>query len=145
MYVCMLVTHVRLFVISWTVACPVVVSIGFSRQEYWSSSQFVIYTYMYINDPCLSLSVYTHTHTHTYYPGLYLYLWGFPAGSEGKASACNVGDLGSIPGSGRSPGEGYGNPLQYSCLEKSHRWSSLVGYSPWGQLSNFTYLLKFYL
>ena len=41
----------------------------------------------------------------------------FPGGSEGKASACNVGDLGSIPGSGRSSGEGNGNPLQYSCLE----------------------------
>ena len=37
--------------------------------------------------------------------------------SEGKASACNAGDLGSIPGSGRSPGEGNGTPLQYSCLE----------------------------
>ena len=42
---------------------------------------------------------------------------GFPAGSEGKESACNVGDLGLIPGSGRSPREGNGNPLQYSCLE----------------------------
>ena len=40
---------------------------------------------------------------------------GFPGGSEGKVSACNAGDLGSIPGSGRSPGEGNGNPLQYSC------------------------------
>ena len=40
-----------------------------------------------------------------------------PGGSEGKASACNAGDLGSIPGSGRSPGEGNSNPLQYSCLE----------------------------
>ena len=39
------------------------------------------------------------------------------SGSEVKASACNVGDLGSIPGLGRSPGEGSGNPLQYSCLE----------------------------
>ena len=44
---------------------------------------------------------------------------GFPGGSEGKASAYNVGDLGSIPGSGRSPGEGNGNPLQYSCLKNS--------------------------
>ena len=44
---------------------------------------------------------------------------GFPDISEGKASACNVGDLGSIPGSGRSPEEGDGNPLQYSCLENS--------------------------
>ena len=42
---------------------------------------------------------------------------GFPGGSEVKASASNTGDLGSIPGSGRSPGEGNGNPLQYSCLE----------------------------
>ena len=42
---------------------------------------------------------------------------GFPGGSEVKASACNVGDLGSIPGLGRSPVEGNGNPLQYSCLE----------------------------
>ena len=38
-------------------------------------------------------------------------------GSDGKESACNAGDLGSIPGSGSSPGEGNGNPLQYSCLE----------------------------
>ena len=43
--------------------------------------------------------------------------WGFPGGSDGKASACSVGDPGSIPGLGRSPGEGNGNPLQYSCLE----------------------------
>ena len=42
---------------------------------------------------------------------------GFPGGSGSKASACNSGDLGSIPGLGRSPGEGNGNPLQYSCLE----------------------------
>ena len=40
-----------------------------------------------------------------------------PSGSEGKESACNAGDLGSILGVGRSPGEGNGNPLQYSCLE----------------------------
>ena len=43
--------------------------------------------------------------------------FGFPGGSKVKASACNAGDLGSIPGLGRSPGEGNGNPLQYSCLE----------------------------
>ena len=41
----------------------------------------------------------------------------FPGGSDGKALAYNAGDLGSIPGLGRSPGEGNGNPLQYSCLE----------------------------
>ena len=45
------------------------------------------------------------------------HLLDFPGGSDGKASAYNSGDLGSIPGSGRFPGEGNGNPLQYSCLE----------------------------
>ena len=44
---------------------------------------------------------------------------GVPCGSDGKASAYNVGDPSSIPGSGRSPGEGNGNPLQHSCLENS--------------------------
>ena len=43
--------------------------------------------------------------------------WGFPSGSDGKESACNAGDPGSVSGSQRSPGEGYGNPLHYSCLE----------------------------
>ena len=43
----------------------------------------------------------------------------FPGGSEGKELACSAGDLGLIPGSGRSPGEGNGNLLQYSCLEHS--------------------------
>ena len=56
----------------------------------------------------------------------------FPGGSDGKESACNVRDLASIPESGRSPGEGPGNPLQYSCLENSMK-RSLVGYSPWGR------------
>ena len=45
--------------------------------------------------------------------------WGFPGSSDGKESACNVGDLGSIPRLERFPGEGNGNPLQYSCLENS--------------------------
>ena len=42
---------------------------------------------------------------------------GFPGGSDGKEPACNAGDLSLIPGSGKSPGEGNGNPLQYPCLE----------------------------
>ena len=46
-----------------------------------------------------------------------MYIMGFPGSSDSKESAYNVGDLGSIPGSGRSPGEGNGNPLQYSYLE----------------------------
>ena len=55
----------------------------------------------------------------------------FPGGSDGKASVYNVKDTGSIPGLGRSPGEGKGNPLQYYCLEKSHGQRSLVDYNPW--------------
>ena len=47
-------------------------------------------------------------------------------------SACNVRDLGLIPGLGRSPGEAHGNPLQCSCLEIPHGQRSLVGYNPWG-------------
>ena len=56
---------------------------------------------------------------------------GSPGGSDGKESACKAGDAGLIPGLGRSPGEGNGNPLQYSCLENPHEQRSLVGYSPW--------------
>ena len=48
-----------------------------------------------------------------------LFLWGFPGCSGGKESACSAGDPGSIPGLGRSPGEGNGYPLQYSCLDNS--------------------------
>ena len=58
---------------------------------------------------------------------------GFPSSSDSKASACNAGDLDSTPGSGRSPGEGNGNSLQYSCLENPHAQKSLVGYNPWGR------------
>ena len=57
---------------------------------------------------------------------------GFPGGSDGKESACNSGDLGSIPRSGRSPGGGHGNPLQYFYLENSHGQRSLVGYTVQG-------------
>ena len=55
----------------------------------------------------------------------------FPGGSDGKVSACSGQDLGLIPGLGRSPGGGHGNPLQYSCLENSHGQRRLTGYSPW--------------
>ena len=59
---------------------------------------------------------------------------GFPGGSSGKESACNAGDLGSIPGLRRSPGGGHGNPLAVgsSCLENPHGQRNLVGYNPWG-------------
>ena len=62
-----------------------------------------------------------------------------------KVSACNAGDLGSIPGSGRSPGEGNGNPLQYSCLENPMDggawWATVHGVAKsWTRLSDFTHI-----
>jgi len=64
------------------------------------------------------------------------YKTGFPGGSPGgpevKASACNAGDPGLTPGSGRSPGKGNSNPLQYSCLKNS------MGYNPWGHKESDT-------
>ena len=69
----------------------------------------------------------------------------FPGGSEVKVSACNAGDLGSIPGLGKSPGEGNGNPLQYSCLENPTDggawWATVHGVAKsWTRLSDFTSL-----
>ena len=84
----------------------------------------------------------------SFYYNISLFIY-FPHadGSDGKESACNAGDPGSIPGSGRSPGEGNGNPLQDSCLENSMDRC----YSPWGHkesdtieqliLSYFTFML----
>ena len=57
---------------------------------------------------------------------------GFLGGSDSKEYTCNAGNLGSIPGSGKSPGGGHGNSLQYSCLENPQGKRSLAGYSPWG-------------
>ena len=55
---------------------------------------------------------------------------GFPGGSDGKESACNMEDLSLIPGLGRFPRGGHGNPLKYSCLQNPHGQRSLVAYSP---------------
>ena len=62
-----------------------------------------------------------------------LYVRGFPSGPVVKNLPANAGDMSLIPGSGTTPGGGNGNPLQYSQPGKSHRESSLEGYSPWGQ------------
>ena len=66
---------------------------------------------------------------------------GFPGGSEVKVSASNTGNLGSIPGLGRSPGGGHGNPLQYSCLENPMDggawWATVMGPTKsWTRMSN---------
>ena len=63
---------------------------------------------------------------------------GFIGSSTDKESASNAGDLGSVPGSGRSPGGGHGNPLQYSCRENPLEQRNLVGYSPWGRKESDT-------
>ena len=86
-------------------------------------------------------------HVHVIVTGSYdnrkriLIAYGFSYSSDGKESACNAGDLGSVPGSGRSPGEENGNPLQYSSLENSidkGAWQATVyGVAKsWTQLSN---------
>ena len=76
---------------------------------------------------------------------LSFFKWGFTGGSDDKESACSAGDPGSIPGSGRSPGEGNGNPLQYPCLENSMgrgAWQTTVHgvAKSRTQLSNFTFI-----
>ena len=84
----------------------------FSRQEYWGGV------------PLPSLFT-GSVATYLFWSHQFL---GFPGGSDGKESACNVGDLGSIPGLGRSPGGEHGTTLKYSCLENPHGQRSLVGY-----------------
>ena len=73
-------------------------------------------------------------------------MW-FPGGSEVKASVCNVGDLGSIPGSGRFPGEGNGNPLQYSCPENpvdgGAWWATVHGVSDTTEWLHFHFTFIF--
>ena len=73
-------------------------------------------------------------------------IMGFPGGSDGKVSVCNVGDPGLIPESGTSRGEGNGNPLQYSCLENSMYggawWATVHGVAKsQTRLSNFTMMI----
>ena len=81
-------SHVQLFVTPWTVAHQDPRTMGFSRHESWSGLPLNIIYYYYS-----------------------IYYAGFPGGSDSTDSTCNAGDPGSIPGSGRSPGGGNGNPL----------------------------------
>ena len=76
---------------------------------------------------------------------------GFPCSSVGKESAYSAGDLGSTPGSGRSPGEGNGNPLQYPCLEslmdRGSSWAAVHGVTESGMSEQLTltYLFTLYI
>ena len=155
-HVCVhMVSHVQLFVTLWTVAHQASLSMGFSRQEYRSGSLFSS-----LGDlpdprikPALSVSCIA---------GEFFTTWAIWEaikhvqmdeshasnkvgsilvidGSDGKESACNVGDMDSTPGLGRSPGEGNGSPLHFSCLENS----TDRGYSPWhGKESDTTEWLR---
>ena len=79
------------------------------RAGTWDLFNVVVYSYKFPSKHCLSAS-----------PKFwYIIVWGFPDSSAGKESSCNAGDLGLIPGLGRSPGEGNGYPLQYPGLENS--------------------------
>ena len=103
-YVLSCFSCVQLFVTPWIVACQAPLSLAFSRQEYWSGLLFL--SPRDLPDPGIQLKFFCIS-------------IGRFFGSDSKASAYNVGDLGSIPVSRRSPGEGNGNPLQYSCLENA--------------------------
>ena len=97
-------SHVQLSVTPWTAAYQAPPSIGFSRQEYWSGVPLPSLR----NKPRIKQI------------------------KQVKNLLASAGDTGSIPGLGRSPGGGHGNPLQYSCLENPHEQRSLAGHSPWG-------------
>ena len=79
-----------------------------------------------------------HGYQGTEYQGTIQHHWVFSGSPDSEESACNAGDLDSIPGLGRSPGEKYGYPLQYSCLENLHGHRRLAGFSPWGHKESDT-------
>ena len=121
--------------------CEVIILKEIIRTRNLKSEAFSLYMDMYLIDPIPSwvsnyatLIYFLILHCrYIFLHHLSTFVRDFPGGSDGEVSAYNAGDVGSIPGLGRSPGEGNGTPLQYSFLPgKSHGWRSLVGYSPWG-------------
>ena len=92
----------------------------------------LVYNYLHVPVPFVEKTIHSPLN-YLKFVNLYgsLILHRIPGGSDGKEFACIVGDLGSIPGLGKSPGGGHGNPLQY-CLENPHRQRSLMGYCPRG-------------
>ena len=136
-------SRVQLFVTLWMVAHQFPLSMAFFRQEYWSG--FPLHTpgdlpdprveLMSLAFPALAGGFFTSAPPGKPESHLYVSLTG---GSDGKESACNAGDPRSIPVLGRSPAGGYGNPLQYSCLENSHGRRNLAGYSRWGHKESDT-------
>ena len=119
-------SSVQIFTIPWTVACQAPLSMGFPRQEYWSGLPFPLP----VDLPNPGIEPLSPTLAGGFFATGILYLGSpckaivlqlkikrcFPGGSDGRESAWISGDLGSISRLGRCPGEGHGNPLQYSCL-----------------------------
>ena len=102
-------SRVQLFATPWTEACQTSLSFTISQS---------LLKFMSVESVMLSNHLIL-SHSLLYLPSISPSIRGFPGSSDGKASARNVRDPGSIPGLGRSPGEGNGNPLQHSCLENS--------------------------
>ena len=132
-YACMLsrCSHAWLFATLWTVAHQLPLSMSYGS----SILNFLRNFHNIFHHSCTNLPQWTSVHFSPY-PSLQLLFMSFmmiaiPGGSDGKWSFCNVGDLGSIPGSGRSTGEGNGTPLQYFCLKNSMDrgdwWTTVYG------------------
>ena len=146
-----MLSHVSLFVTPWTGACQAPLSMGLSKQEYWSALPFpspgdFSQPRDWTHVSCIGRHSLPLVPPGKPIGGLHHNLLinspterlDFPGGSNSKESACNVGDLGSIPGWERSPGEGNEHLLQYSCLEIPHGQRSLAGCSPRGRKESDT-------
>ena len=135
--------HVRLLVTPWTAAHQTPLSVRFSRQEYPLKSSFLYWCVTLwaslVAQLVKNLSAMWETQLDSWVRKI---PWrrdrlptpvflGFPGGSAGMKSTCNVGDLGLIPGLGRYSGEGNSHPLQYSCLkdpmDKGAWWATVYG------------------
>ena len=107
-------SHVRLPATPWTSAHQALPSMGYSRQEYWSGVP-VFSLHLQYRRPQFASWVGKFPEKRDRLPTPVF--MAFPGGSDSKESTCNAGDLGLVPGLGRSPGGGHGNPFSYSCLE----------------------------
>ena len=119
-------SHARLLATPWTAAHQDTPSMGFSRQEYWSGVPLPSPANVHKK----LLILITQVSRRKYFSEIISYLKGnIPGGSEGEVSVYSAADLGSIPGSGRFPGDGNGNPFPYSCLENP---MDRGAWCPWG-------------
>ena len=94
----------------------------FKRSSYCGKIHIKVYYFNHFKVYNSGLCLFLTGLLFSYFLGINLIINDFPCGSNSKESACNAGDLGSIPGSGKSNGEGHGNPFQYSCLENPMDW-----------------------